>query len=406
MKTKNNRRQFLQATVAAGALGSASLEVAAAAPPAKKNVNIYTEKLGLRPIINGVGTVTMLGGSIMPPEVVQAMVEASRHFIPLADLQQRVGERIAELLAVPAAMVSCGAASGITVATAACIAGGDPRKVSQLPDTTGLKNEIVQQKTHRSGYEAQMLLVGAKIVWVETRAELDRAINERTAMMFFLNKADPHGQIKRQEWIQIGKERNVPTFNDAAADVPPVDRLSSYVKEGFDLVAFSGGKGLLGPQASGILLGRKDLVAAAQRAISPHGGIGRGMKVGKEEMMGLLAALERFLKTDHAAERRKLQGKADHIIEAVARIDGVKAQTYVPEIANEVPHVILEWDEHKLGRTSQEIVRQLREGEPPIAVSQDGQGKLRISVWMMQGDEHRIVARRLKEIWSQGIARS
>lgn len=406
MKTKNNRRQFLQATVAAGALGSASLKSAAAARPAKKTVNIYTEKLGLRPIINGVGTVTMLGGTIMPPEVVQAMVEASRHFVPLSDLQQRVGERIAELLGVPAAMVSCGAASGITVATAACMAAGDPRKIGQLPDTTSLKNEIVQQKSHRSGYEAQMLLVGAKIVWVETRAELDRAIGERTAMMFFLNKSDPLGQIKRQEWIQIGKERNVPTFNDAAADVPPVDRLWSYVKDGFDLVAFSGGKGLLGPQASGILLGRKDLVAAAQHAISPHGGIGRGMKVGKEEIMGLLAALERFLKTDHAAERRKLQSRADHIIETLARIEGVNARIHVPEIANELPHVTLEWDEQKLGRTSQEVVRQLREGEPPIVISRDGQGKLRISVWMMQGDEHRIVARRLKEIWSQGGARS
>ena len=406
MKTKNNRRQFLQATVAAGALGSASFKSAAAARPAKKTGNIYTEKLGMRPIINGVGVVTVLGGSIMPPEVVEAMVDASRHFIDLPDLQRRVGERIAELLGVPAAMVSCGAASAITVATAACMAGGDPRKVGQLYDSPPLKNEIVQQKTHRSGYEAQMQLVGAKIVWVETRAELNQAINDRTAMMFFLNKADPLGQIKRQEWIQVGKERNVPTFNDAASDVPPPDRLWSYVKDGFDLVAFSGGKGLLGPQATGLVLGRKDLVAAAQRAISPHGGVGRGMKVGKEELMGVLVALERFLKTDHAAERRKLENRAEHIIETFTDIKGVNAQKYVPEIANELPHVLLEWDEQKLGRTSQEIVRQLREGEPPIAVSQDGQGKIRISVWMMRGDEHRIVARRLKEIWSQGVARS
>lgn len=406
MKSKKNRRQFLQATVSAGTLASAGFEAMAAARPAKKTANIYAEKLALRPIINGVGTVTNLGGSIMPPEVVQAMVDASRHFVPLADLQQRVGERIAELLGVPAAMVSCGAASAITVATAACVAGGDPKKIGQLPDTTGLRNEIVQQRSHRSGYEAQMLLVGTKIVWVETRADVDRAVNERTAMMFFLNKAEPQGQIKRQEWIQIGKERKVPTFNDAAADVPPVDRLSSYVKEGFDLVAFSGGKGLLGPQASGLLLGRADLVAAAQRAISPHGGIGRGMKVGKEEMIGLLAAVERYLKTDHAAERRKLEGRADHIVEALARIEGLNARRHVPEIANEVPHVLLEWDEGKLGRTSRQVVQQLREGEPPIAVSQDGEGKIRISVWMMQGDEHRVVARRLKEIWSEGVARS
>jgi L-seryl-tRNA(Ser) seleniumtransferase len=297
-------------------------------------------------------------------------------------------------------MISCGAASAITVATAACVVSGDREKLRRLPDTAGLKNEVILQKSHRSGYEAQIEVTGARLVWVESMSDLERAINERTAMLFFLNKADPNGEIKSADWIRIGRERKVPTFNDAAADVPPKERLSAYVKDGFDLVAFSGGKGLLGPQNSGLLLGRKDLVDAAQHAISPHGGIGRGMKVGKEEIMGLLAAVERYLSVDHAAEYQLLEKRVAHILDALSKIRGVTAVRDVPVIANQVPHVILEWDEAKLGLTSQQLLARLREGDPPIEVSPVGRGKIRISVWMMQRDEHRIVARRLRELFS------
>src|SRR5437867_2433998 len=399
MAPRRNRREFLQTTAAAAMAGAARPGAAAPGKPSR-STNIYLEKLNLRPVINGVGTVTILGGSIMPPEVVQAMAEASRFFVPLEELQQKVGDRIAELLQVPAAMVSCGAASAITVATAACVAGGDRRRLQKLPDTTGLRNEVVIQKSHRSGYEAQIELVGARLVWVENRAELDRALGERTAMMFFLNKAGPQGVVKRDEWIRVGKARAVPTFSDAAADVPPPTRLSSIVKEGFDLVAFSGGKGLMGPQGASLLLGRKDLVETARYAISPHGGIGRGMKVGKEELIGLLAAVEHYLKRDHAAEQRKAEGRAAHILDALKAVKGVDASRHVPEIANEVPHVLLQWDERGLKLTASDAVKQLRDGEPPIAVSRTGEGEVRISVWMMQGEEHRIVARRLKEVFS------
>ena len=292
-------------------------------------------------------------------------------------------------------MVTAGAASSITVAAAACLAGGDPKKVHRLPDTTGLKNEIVQQKSHRSGYEAQMLLTGAKIVWVETREETEQAINDRTAMMFFLNKADPDGKIQRQEWIEIGKKRGVPTFNDAAADVPPASRLGQYVKEGFDLVTFSGGKGLFGPQCSGLLLGRQDLIEAGKQAISPHGGIGRGMKVGKEEMVGVLAAVERYLRVDHDAERREMEERAAHVLSVLAKVAGVKAEKHVPEIANHVPHVKIEWEGKS---TAREVVKQLIEGEPPIAVSQRGERGLTVSMWTLRGDEHKIVGRRLREV--------
>ena len=189
------------------------------------SMSVY-QRLGIRPVINGMGTYTILGGSLMPPEVLQAMSEAARHFVAMDELQAKVGARIAELIGVPAALVTAGAASAITVATAACMTLGDDQALQALPDANGLRNEVILQRSHQSGYEAQILLTGARLVWVETRAELDRAINERTAMLFFLNRQEPVGQIKREEWIKVGKERGIPTFNDAAADVPPVDRLS------------------------------------------------------------------------------------------------------------------------------------------------------------------------------------
>ena len=240
----------------------------------------------------------------MPAEVVQAMAEAAGSFVSIPELQEKVGIRIAGLVGVPAAMVTAGAASAITAATAACMTCDDPRALDRLPDTEGLKNEVIIQKAHHSGYEPQIKVAGARVGWVETRAELDRAITPRTAMMFFLNRYEPLGQIKRDEWIKVGKERGVALFNDAAADVPPAGRFAEYVRQGFDLVAFSGGKAIRGPQSSGLLLGRPDLIAVARRSISPNMAIGRGMKVGKEEIVGLLVAIERFVKLDHAAEMR------------------------------------------------------------------------------------------------------
>jgi L-seryl-tRNA(Ser) seleniumtransferase len=355
--------------------------------------------LGVRPVINGIGTVTVLGGALMPPEVVRAMDEAARFYVNVPDLQEKVGARLAELIGVPGAVVTAGAASAITVATAACLTRGDRGKVRRLPDTSGMPNEVIQPKAHISGYEAQILLAGAKIVRVETLEEMERAINPRTAMLFYLNKNERDGAISRQDFLRIGKKHNVPTFNDAAADVPPASRLSSIVQEGFDLVAFSGGKGLCGPQSSGLLLGRKDLTEAGLMCISPQGGIGRGMKVNKEEMIGLLAAVERYLKLDHEAERQVLEARVEHILSAMSKVPGVTAERFVPHIANEVPHISLRWDEGERKPAARDVVKQLLEGEPAIAVS-GGNGRITISVWKMQRNEHRAVARRLVEVFT------
>jgi len=336
----------------------------------------------------------------MPPEVIEAMEQAAKHFVPLTELQKKVGARIAELLAAPAAMVTCGCASAITLGTAACVAMGDAEKLRRLPDTAGMKNEIIQQKSHRGGYEQQMLLVGTKIVWVETREELDRAINDRSAMMFFYNEMEPEGNIKRDEWIRVGKQRGVPTFNDAASDTPPVERLSQYIREGFDLVAFSGGKALRGPQCSGLLMGRKDLIEAARPATSPYASIGRGMKVGKEEIIGLLAAIERYLKVDHDAEFKELDSRVQYMIEKLSAIPGLTADRHLPPIANRVPHLRLTWTEGAFKFKAGEVVRQLMQGDPPIAISGRGERLLHVSVWMMRPGEHQTVARRLAEVFA------
>jgi uncharacterized pyridoxal phosphate-dependent enzyme len=393
---KLTRRHLLETAAISPAVAAAATS---ASLTASSPSSLYAS-LGVKPVINGVGVVTVLGGSIMPPEVVRAMEEASRYFIPLPELEKKVGARIAELLKAPAAMVTCGAASAIAVGAAGCLSQGDPAKLRQLPNREGIRFEVIQQKSHRSGYEHQMELCGAKIVTVETRKELEAAINEKTGMMFFLNKAEPNGEIKSDEFVKIGKERGVPTMNDAASDATPKENLWKYTKQGFDLVIFSGGKALRGPQASGLLLGRKDLIEASLPAMSPFGGIGRGMKVGKEELCGLLAAVERYLKVDHEAEYRELEARVASIRAALKGVAGVQTDRHVPAIANEVPHVTVQWDESARGFSAQQVSEKLLAGDPPIHVQRPGKGQLLISVWMMRGDEHKIVGRRLRQILS------
>ena len=394
---KTTRRRVLQTVALAPAAASAATTSASLTATSKSS--LYAS-LGVKPVINGVGVVTVLGGSLMPPEVIRAMEEASHFFIPLPELERKVGARLAELLQAPAAMVTCGAASAISVGTAACLSQGDAAKLRQLPNREGIRFEVIQQKTHRSGYEHQMELCGATIVTVETRKELEAAINDKTGMMFFLNKGERDGKIGCEDFVKIGKERGIPTMNDCASDATPKENLWKYTKQGFDLVIFSGGKALRGPQASGLLLGRKDLIEAAYPAMSPYGGIGRGMKVGKEELCGVLAAVERYLKVDHAAEFQVLEERVTSIRGAIKDVAGVKTDRHIPVIANEVPHVTVHWDESAKGLTAQQVTEKLQASDPPIHVQRPGKGQLLISVWMMRGDEHKIVGRRLAEIFS------
>jgi L-seryl-tRNA(Ser) seleniumtransferase len=361
----------------------------------------------VRPLINAAGTYTALSACTMPREVVSAMEEASRFHVSIAELHAAVGKRIAEMVGAESALVTAGAACALTLATAACVAGKDPEKIRRVPDTTGMKNEVILQKTHRVGYDHAIRNVGVRLIEVETRAQMENAINDKTAMMFFLNYSDPRGQVKRKEFVEIAKKAGIPTLIDAAADVPPPDRLSEYVKMGFDLVAFSGGKGLRGPQCSGLLLGRKELIEAAFLNGSPHSDtVGRLAKVGKEEIVGLWTAVELYLKRDHKAEWRDWESRVREITKALEGLRGVKTETFVPEIANESPHLRISWDEKVIPAKNEQIAKQLRDGEPRIEVrpSAGNRPVLEIAVWMLQPGEHRIVARRVREVLTKAMA--
>ena len=381
-----------------GMLGGLAPSAEAAAPAARD----YFKELGVRPFINAAGTYTDMTASLMAPEVMAAINYSSKHFVPLNELHDRVGERIATLVKAEAAMVPAGAASAMTLGLAGVLTGLDAKKIVDLPNLAGMKTDVIMQKSHRFGYDHALRNCGVKIVEVETAAELEAAVTPQTAMMLFYNNNNSVGQIRDEEFVRLGKKHGVVTMNDCAADVPPVENLWKFTAMGFDLVAFSGGKGIRGPQSAGLLLGRRDLIAAARANASPNGNsVGRGMKVNKEEMLGMLVALERFLKLDHAALDREYQRRANVVLESLAGIKGVTASITVPEVANHVPHVKVVIDPAVTGITGTEVSQKLREGTPSIGVRPGDE--LLVGVWMMQPGEEKIVARRLKDVFTKKV---
>lgn len=297
-------------------------------------------------------------------------------------------------------MVSSGAAGAMVCATAACITGKDRKAISQVPDLTGLKSEVIVQKSHRYGYDHAVRACGVKLIEVETVEELERSINNRTAMMLFFNANEPLGQIKAPEFVALGKKHSIPTFNDAAADVPPVENLTKYIKMGFDLVTFSGGKGICGPQSAGLLFGRRDLIEAARMNTSPNSdSVGRGLKVNKEELLGMMVALERYMARDHKAEWKEWEKRVKQVADSVSGIPTVTTETWIPEIANHVPHLKIRWDQTRLKLTPSDAMKLLREGKPSIEASPaSDKENLVIAVWMLQPGEAEVVARRVRDI--------
>ncbi len=393
-----SRRRFLET---AGTLPLAGGFVAGRANPAAAAVAAggrdYFRELAVRPFINAAGTYTAMTASLMLPEVMDAINYASKHFVMLDELHDRVGERIAALVKAEAAMVTSGAASALTLGTAGVLTGTDRQKINDLPNLAGMKTDVIIQKAHRFGYERAVRNCGVRLVEVETREDLERTVSDKTAMMLFYNNNNKEGQIRDEEFVQLGKKHGIPTMNDAAADVPPVDNLWKYTAMGFDLVAFSGGKGIRGPQSAGLLLGRKPIIAAARQNASPNGGaIGRGMKVNKEEMVGMLAALDHFVKMDHAREERELERRAEEIRKGAAAVAGVKAEIFVPEVANHVPHVRVTWETPGGATRPADVVKALQDGEPSIVIRSEGDA-LVIGVWMLQSGQDKIVARRLRQ---------
>ena len=363
--------------------------------------NVY-EELGLTTVINGQGTMTYLGGSLPRPEVEAVMALAGQHFVPIADLEVAAGKRICELLKLPAdydAIVTCGAAAGMQSGLAGILTGNNPKFIEQLPDLTGMKTEVIIQKSHRNPFDHQLRATGVKLVVVESRDDLKRAINPQTAMMHFSNFANAQGQIKVEEWVKLAHESNIPAFIDAAADTPPVSNLWDYAKMGYDLIAFSGGKAIRGPQCAGLLIGKKELVANALLNNSPHEDtLGRASKVGKEEIVGMVKALECFLNEDHAALDKEWWRRLDYVSSEITHIPGVTTSFDVPDIANHVPHMSIFWDPRKIALSPRDAGKALRSGKPSIVLG-SSEHSLGMNSFMLKSGEEKIIAAQLVQLF-------
>ncbi len=367
-------------------------------------MDIYDE-LGVTKVINGAATLTQFGGSLMPPEVLAAMAQAAQHFVDIDELQRKVGERIAAWTHNEAAYVSSGAAAGLALSTAACIAGLDPEKRSRLPYTDGMRNEVIVQKRGVVGYAFAIRQAGGRLVEIGTEQgttddEVEAAITDRTAAVFyFYNPARMPGQVPLERGVEIAHSAGVPVIVDAAAQVPPVDSLWYFTHAGADLALFSGGKGLRGPQSSGLILGRKDLIEACAFNASPRPFIGRPMKVGTEELVGLMTAVRLYLDLDHDALMQTYEDQVQTVIDAFTDHPHIKARRSFPSEAGQpMPRAEVIFDEQSLGISRDEILAQLRAGNPSIVVAAAGAHGVFINPQTLTLGQEMIIVGRIQQI--------
>jgi L-seryl-tRNA(Ser) seleniumtransferase len=426
------RRRFLRwsqaalALVGAGStLPATALTAAPLAPesnsgygyePGASDPDDYYAKLGVETIINAAGTYTYLTAAIMPPQVQRAVAKAALHPVVLKDLLRASGEYLSKRLRCEAALVSSGASAALTLATAACVASANQLKPEQIPQAVGnLKNEVIVQKAHRYEYDHAMLLCGVRIVEVVTVEDYKRAFTPRAVMTNFFNAAEA-GEIDHETWLRIAHEHSVPCHIDAAADMPPISNLWKYTGIGFDLVCFSGGKGIRGPQNAGLLLGRKHLIELAQENDSPNSdAVGRGMKVAKEQIVGMVAAIDWLLEQSDEANEAEYMRRAHTIIDLVKDIPTMKTDIFIPEIANRVPHLILGYDPKIVGITPLEVQQRLRTQRPRIELNpatgttgrlgtHSNENTIVVGTWMLQPGEAEIVGRHLNAALTQATA--
>lgn len=366
LAVESNRRGFMKVLAASPLLAQIAAqslyEKSAAAIGLDPGENVYT-RLGVKTVINCRGTWTYLSGSLQFPEVLRAQAEAGRHFVNIVELQRAVGRRLAELTGAESGIITSGAAGAMAAATAACMAGSDPQKIWQLPDATGLKHEVIMVGG-RSAFDSAIRLAGAKLILVEKPDEIANAIGSNTAMIYTTHLGD---NLTRE--ASIAKEHSVPLLLDDAAGIPPIENIKLYAKMKLDLYTFSGGKGLQGPQCSGVLLGRKDLIEAALRNSCPYeGAVCRPMKVGKEEVIGCLTAIETWLKTDSKRLYAEWNARVDRIGKLVETVPGVRTEIYIPDDGNRYPTLRVSWDQKAWGFSITDCVQKLREGHPVIEV--------------------------------------
>jgi L-seryl-tRNA(Ser) seleniumtransferase len=415
----SERRVFMKWVMAVPVLSAiAWQELTQKLAAATGTSNVY-ERIGVRPLINARGTWTYLSGSLILPEVREAMEAASKQFVDLIELQAAVGRRLAVLSGAESGMITSGSAGAMAAATAACIAGTDPQKIWQLPDTTGCKNEVVMLGG-RIAFDSAIRLTGAKLVVAKTLADLALAINDQTAMVYTTWRDD-----NLPKALAITRQRNVPLLLDDAAGIPPFENLSRYASLGVDLYCFSGGKGMRGPQCAGVLLGRKHLIDAALKNYNPYeGSICRPMKVGKEEIIGMLTAIETWKNIDLKTLNRQWNSRVERIAKLVETVPGVTTKIYVPEEGNSYPTLKVNWDEQKFGLTVSQCDEQLRAGDPRIEVLTNSNpsmvpaveeghtrkheappNQLEIISMTLQDGEDLIVGKRLRDILGAARAR-
>lgn len=383
----------------------------ASAPGLAAGPGIY-HSIGVRPLINCRGTLTIIGGSLELPEVRAAVESASQHYVQLDELMDAIGKRLAELTSAEWGVVTSGCAAGLAHATAACVAGANPDLHVRIPNLTGFpKDEVIIPKHSRNVYDAAVRSIGVKIIEVNSPEELEAALGPRVAMIyFFANERNASGPMDLENIAALAKKRNVPVLVDAAAEVLTVPNV--HLQKGATLVGYSGGKVLRGPQCAGIILGRKDLVQAAWVNSAPHHGYGRAMKVGKEEAMGMLMAVEMWAKRDHHAEWKQWSSWLDHISKRVCSVPGVTADVHEPQgLSNRSPGLTIHWDTTKLGITGAEVSDILYSTEPRIALNpSSGRGTksgsstqtgVSITAYMMSPGDEKVVADRLYAILSQ-----
>jgi len=404
--------QSLMAVAGAAPLIASSSEVFAATPSHTAGEDYYA-KLGVKKMINAAGTYTMYTAAVMPPQVERAVAEAAKHPVHLTELQHKAGEYIAQKLRCEGAVVTCGASSALTLATAACIASANNAKPDDIPLNVGsMKNEVIVQKDHRYGYDHAMYLCGAKIVEVVTLDDYKKAFNEKTVMTNFFNAAGK-GEIGHEQWLEVAHQHNVPCHIDAAADMPPISNLWKYTGMGFDLVCFSGGKGIRGPQNAGLLLGKKNLTDLAHANNNPVDGVARGMKVAKEQIVGMVAAIDWLLEQSDESMEKEFTRRANVIGNIVKDVPTVKTSVFTPEVANHVPHLIVTYDPSTLGITPKEVQAHLRSLDPSIELNPSTgspnaangmpatPNALVVGTWMLLPGEEEIVGRQIRAALTQ-----
>lgn len=400
-----NRRELIQRLssfpVVGGLLGSFVAVPALSFPKKEAPKRDLFKELGVRTFINAAGTLTFMTGSLMHDEVLDAINFSAKEFCLLDELQDKVGEKIAKLVHSEAAVVTSGAFSGMTLGLAGILTGMDEKKVRELPhlEYTGMKSEVICQASHDIVYNQALTNTGCKIVRVETAEDVARAVNERTALMHFLHIESDKGKIQHEEWVALGKKFGVPTSIDIAADVPPVSNLWRFNDMGFDFVVISGGKAIRGPQSAGILMGKKSIIAAARLSMPPRGfNIGRGMKVNKEEILGMYVALEKYIKADHDKEWKDWETRIAVIDNTVKAISGVTTELHVPPLGNHTPTLRISWDDTKIRISDKELKDALRAGSPSIEVGGGAANSINVTVFMLKEGQEKTVASRLKEV--------